>query len=462
MAGVASAKSEACLAVQNCRPGDRHPSGPNMKTMIESDSGIHVGARSGPGLYGWYVTFALMLCATLSFLDSQLPYILVESIKADLKLTDTEIGFIGGPAFSFTYAICALPIAKLSDRTVRKSVICVAIVVWSTMTAAAALAQGFATFAFSRVGVALGESALTPAANSIISDNTTPNTRPIAIAIYTLGAPIGAALALGLGGIINDRYGWRMALVLVGGVGVILSLLVGLTVREPIRRGDAGSGDLPKGDLRSLLSDPTMRHILLGGSLTGLSFGAIGSWGPAYVMRTFHLPAAQVGPAFGGALGVVGIIGMLAGGFTAGWLATRRPGAAFRWVALFLVVATGAQFAGLVATSFGVFLVFTALSTLCITFYSAPTLAAVQALVDPSARSFAAAVTLFCISGIGLASGTFLTGFLSDQLRPEFGADSLRWALLIPTFARLWAAAHYYLAARSMERAGRVRGNGED
>lgn len=124
-----------------------------MKTTIWSDSGINVGARSGVGSYGWYVTFALMPCATLSFLDSQLP--------------------------SFTYAFCALPIAKLSDRTVRKNVICIAIVVWRTMNAAAALVPGLATFALSREGVALGESALTPAANSIIADNTTLSGGPL-------------------------------------------------------------------------------------------------------------------------------------------------------------------------------------------------------------------------------------------------------------------------------------------
>src|SRR5690606_18313537 len=113
------------------------------------------------GFYGWYVTVVLALCAMLSYMDASLPYILVEAVKADLKLTDTQIGLVTGPAFSLTYAICALPIAKISDRYIRKRVICTAIVVWSGLTAAAGLAHSFTTFALTRVGVAFGESALT-------------------------------------------------------------------------------------------------------------------------------------------------------------------------------------------------------------------------------------------------------------------------------------------------------------
>jgi predicted MFS family arabinose efflux permease len=319
------------------------------------------------------------------------------------------------------------------------------------MTAAAGTARSFVAFGFSRAGVAIGESALTPAANSIIADNTTPTTRPISLSIYTLGAPIGSALAFALGGVISDKYGWRAAFFLVGAVGALLTLLVALTVKEPAKRSDGRVRDLPRGDLASLLGNAAVRNVIMGGALTGLSFGAVRTWGPAYAMRTFHLSAAEVGPSLGGLHGVTGIVGMLIGGVVTSWLAGRRAGNAFRVLAILFIVATAAQFASLLTPSYGTFLAFTAVASVCVTFYSAPTMSAVQSLVDPSARSFSAAVAVFCISGVGMASSTFLTGLLSDLLRPAFGADSLRWAFMVPTFGHLWAAAHYYRAAKAMD-----------
>jgi predicted MFS family arabinose efflux permease len=385
-------------------------------------------------------------------MDASLPYILVEAVKADLNLTDTQIGLVTGPAFSLTYAICALPIAKISDRYIRKRVICTAIVVWSGLTAAAGLAQGFATFALTRVGVALGESALTPAANSIIADNTTPTTRPIALAVYTLGVPIGGILALVLGGWISDNYGWRTAFFLIGGSGLFLTLLVGFTVREPVRRRDKASFGVSKGDIRSLFKHAALRNILVGGALTGMSVSPLHAWGPAYTMRTFGLSATETGASFGPSIGVAAIIGMVAGGFVASSFAAERPGHTFRLLAILLVVGTAAQIASLLVSSYALFLLLIALTSFCVTFYTAPVLATIQSLVDPRARSFAAAVAMFCISGIGLASGAFLTGLLSDLLRSSVAGESLRWALLILTMIRLWAAAHFFVVANALDR----------
>jgi predicted MFS family arabinose efflux permease len=408
------------------------------------------------GIYAWYVSFVLMLCATLSFADSSLLYILVEAIKADLKLSDTQIGLITGPAFALTYAIFALPLARISDRSLRKVVICGAIVAWSAITAAAGLARGFVTFALTRAGVAIGESALAPAAISMIADRTTVTTRPIATAIYTLGTPIGTAVALAVGGFVSDRYGWRAAFMMIGSAGIFLALLVAFTVREPARRSDVARHDLPKGSLRDLVGDPAVRNLMLGGATTGLSFGALKTWAPAYAMRTFHLSASEVGATFGGVQGMVGIAGMLIGGLATSWLTSRRPGHPFRMLGLLLVIATATQFFSLVAPSYGLFLVLVAGTSFCVSFYSAPTMSAIQSLVDPKARSFSAAVTIFGISGIGMASSTFLTGLLSDLLRPALGPASLRWAFLLPTFAHLWAAVHYYLAAKAIDRQARA------
>lgn len=404
-------------------------------------------------LYGWYVVIVLMLCQTLAALDAKLPFILVESLKHDLKLSDTEIGLITGPAFSLTYAIAAIPIAKLSDRRVRVHIITGAIVVWSALTALGSLAQGMKLLLMSRTGVAIGEAALTPAAHSIMADYTDKSSRPKAIAIYSLGLAIGTFLALFLGGYLNDRFGWRTTLLITGASGLAMALLVTTTVREPKREQSSGKRELPKGDILSLLRNKPVRNLMLGGAILGISSGALGSWAPAYIMRTFHLSATETGASFGAMAGGVAVLGILCGGFIGGWLAQREPRNAFYLLALSFVAAMLAQVGSLVTHSYPLFMVLSALSIFLVAFYLAPTYATIQSAVDPSARAFAAAVTLFCISGIGLASGAFVCGMLSDLFRPAYGDESLRVALLVLSAFKLWGAVHYVLVGRHLANA---------
>jgi predicted MFS family arabinose efflux permease len=404
------------------------------------------------GFYGWYVILVLMLCQMLSTIDARLPFILVEALKADLNLSDTQIGIITGPAHSLTFAIAALPIAKLSDRYVRKHVIAIAIVAWSACTAAGGFSRGFVSFGLSRIGVAIGESALTPAAHSIMAGYTTPVSRPTAMAIYALGIAIGAFVALAIGGWISDTYGWRTALLLVGASGVLLALLVALSIKEPGRRADPGAKNLPKSSFRSILGHAAMRNIILGGALMGLSTGALNAWAPSYIMRTFHLSATQTGASFGGLSAMLGIAGLLMGGFIASWLANKRQGDAFRMLAIAFALATIAQLGCFMVDNYVLFLALTATSTLFVAAYFAPTYAGVQSLADPSARSFAAAVTLFAVNGVGIASGAFFAGLLSDVFRPIAGEESLRWSLLTLTAVKFLAAWPYWAAARAMDK----------
>lgn len=411
---------------------------------------IGTSPRPHGKLYGWYVVTVLMLCQMLAALDAKLPFILVESLKHDLKLSDTQIGLITGPAFSLTYAIAAIPIAKFSDRHVRVRIIASAIVVWSALTAIGGLAQGMKSLLVSRTGVAIGEAALTPAAHSIIADYTDRGSRPKAIAIYSLGLAIGTFLALSLGGYLNDQFGWRTTLFITGASGLAMALLVLATIREPKREQASSERQLPKGDLLSLLRNKPVRNLLLGGAILGIGSGALNSWAPAYIMRTFNLSATETGASFGAIAGGVAVLGILCGGFIGGWLAQREPRNAFRLLALAFIIAMIAQMGSLLTDSYSLFLILSALSIFLVAFYLAPTYATIQSTVDPSARSFAAAVTLFCISGIGLASGAFVCGLLSDLFRPSYGANSLKIALLILSAFKLWAAAHYFLVGHHL------------
>jgi predicted MFS family arabinose efflux permease len=391
-----------------------------------------------------------MLCHILASIDTRLPFILVEALKRDLELNDTQIGLITGPVFSLTYAICAIPIAKLSDRGNRVAIIGLAIVIWSGFTALAGLAKGFGTFAVTRVGVAVGESALTPAAHSIIASYLHGPARTKGFAIYSFGIAAGAFLAFAVGGYVGDRLGWHMAFFLIGGGGMLLSALLLTTVREPLREVASSRSALPRGNVSSLFRHPVIRNIVAGGALLGFSTGAINSWGPAYIMRNFNLSATETGATYGAVVGLVAMIGILAGGFIAGWLSERNPRYALQMLSGAFMFATITQIAALLVSNYILFLGLLAITVLLSSFYLAPTFAAIQSMVDPSARSFASAVTLFCISGIGIASGTFVVGALSDGLSPWVGEDSLKWALLCVALIKIWSAGHFWLASRSM------------
>ena len=242
---------------------------------ISRIEGADALARTQPGAaYAWYVTFILTACYTLSFMDSKLPFILVQLIKKDLALTDTQMGILAGPAFSLTYAICTIPLAKLSDRLTRKYIIAGAVTIWSAFTASCGLAHSFTSFMFGRVGVAFGESALTPAAHSIIADYFPERQRAKVIAIYFSGIAIGSFLALAVGGFLADRYGWRSTMYAVGTTGVVLALLMLTTVREPVREQRDAARNRSEGNLVALFANPAIRNTIFGGTILGIGMGS--------------------------------------------------------------------------------------------------------------------------------------------------------------------------------------------
>lgn len=416
--------------------------------MTSNAGSASIGETRDRLVYRWYVTVVLTFCYALSFVDSKLPLILVQSIKADLSLTDTQIGILTGPAFSLTYALAVVPISRLSDRLVRKYVIAAAIAVWSCFTAAGGFALAFVPLVLSRTGVAIGEGALTPAAHSMIADMFPERARPRALAVYFSGIAVGTFLALYVGGWMNDRYGWRAAMFLVGACGIALMLLLIFTVAEP---GRASSAKVPALDTRretvwTLFADPVIRHTVIGGTLICVAGGAC-TWFPAYMIRTFSMTASRVGVTYGPAVGLSGLIGTLFGGLFCAWLSRRDWSRTYRFFAVTFVAAAVLEILALTMKAYPDFLVLASLAILLLALYPSPTFAVIQSRVGSGSRSFASAVTLFCFNGVGLAFGAFITGWLSDYLSSGDSARSLRMALLIVSLATVWGAFHYLVAS---------------
>ncbi len=273
--------------------------------------------------------FALLLVYILNFLDRQIVNILAEPIKRDLGLSDTQLGLLAGPAFAVFYAILGIPIARYADKagTNRVWLISLCLAVWSAMTAVCGVAQNFLQLALARIGVGVGEAGCTPAAHSLIADSVPPEKRSSAIAFFGLGIPIGGLLGLIIGGVVNDQYGWRAALMLVGAPGILLACVLPLLIRDPRRCADsahfkkatssANTALSVKDAAREIFASKAYLYVFIAASFTAfLSYGK-GLWTISFFIRSHGLSTTEAGLAMAVALGVSGIVGT--------WLAAKWP-----------------------------------------------------------------------------------------------------------------------------------------
>ncbi|MCB2106652.1 MAG: MFS transporter [Rhodobacteraceae bacterium] len=288
--------------------------------------------------YAWYIVVVLTLAYTCSFIDRQVLTLLIEPIRRDLQINDTQIGLLGGLAFSIFYTLLGIPLARIADRASRRNLMTAGVAVWSLMTAACGLARGFWPLFTARVGVGVGEAALSPAAFSLLADYFPRQSLARAISVYSTGVYFGAGLALMIGGTIirlvsnaptqtlpvfGELYPWQLTFIVVGALGLPIVLLM-FTIREPARRG------LGDGDRRAASSWPALRGFLATNAwavtchigaftLYGIAIGNYLFWTPSMIMRTFGWDAPRAGLTLGAILFVFGTFGVYAGG----WLADR-------------------------------------------------------------------------------------------------------------------------------------------
>jgi len=240
--------------------------------------------RSPDERYARYVLGVLVLVYVLNFLDRQIPSILAERIKADLHLSDAQLGFLYGTAFAVFYSLFGIPLGRLADVWNRTRLIAIGLGAWSLMTAVSGLANNFLQLGLARIGVGIGEASAGPAGYSILSDYFPATKRATAVALYQSGIFIGSGLGLGLGGVIVDRWdtawgagaapfglrGWQVAFFVVGLPGLLLAGWV-WSLREPIRGQADGIFSPPEPhpfrefarELRAVLPPLTLLHLWL-------------------------------------------------------------------------------------------------------------------------------------------------------------------------------------------------------
>ncbi len=449
--------------------------------------------------YQRVVVLLLMAAYTFNSMDRSIISILGPSIKADLRLTDTELGLLGGTAFAMLYALGGLPIARLAERVSRVNIMTAALIAWSSLTALCAAAGSFGQLLLIRVGVGVAEAGCSPPAHSLISDYVEPSRRASALSVYSCGISLGYILAAAVGGYIAQRAGWRVACAAVGVPGILTALVLKAVVREPERGGldlKPPANALAPLSLRhelaelravaaALLFDRAVLHMVL-----GVTIGAFAAYGfyyfiPAYFRREFELGSAAVGIISALSGGVAVGIGILAGGWISDVLARSSP----RWYAL--VPALG----GTISLPLYALAMLsrdwrgaTALLSLAGFFWYAslgPTFGVVQNVIGARRRATATAFLYICLSVIALGLGPLFVGWVIDRFADAtFGlagshsfeascpgggaaagaAPALRSAcesalalasrrgLLLTVGFFAWAVLHYFLAAAGIGR----------
>lgn len=398
----------------------------------------------------------------LNLLDRQIINILGEPIKRDLGLSDAQLGALSGLSFALLYSVAALPIARLADRSDRARIVGAAILAWSVFTAACGLAGSFVQMVLLRIGVGLGEAGGAPPSQSLIADRFPPERRAGALAIFSLGAPVGSAIGLIGGGTLAGLIGWRWTLACAGLPGLVIGALVLATVRDP-RRAEPAQDALPRlrDVLRALLARRAFLLMVLGSALLSfVNYGAMAFAGSFY-MRNHLADLQAIGAAIGQqplgvvglALGILGAIGGSLGTVTGGWLGNRYAHRDAR--ALALIPAAGS-----VLTALAFAAVFTvpgvtasllcfAVAAFCSCLWWGTGTLAQQRLAGARSKATALAVALFVNSAIGLSFGPLLIGLASDALTPALGAgEGLRAGILLGLTAGLLSALAYLLAAR--------------
>lgn len=418
---------------------------PALATGIGSPSHGGISAQTRTMLW------ILLVVYIFNFLDRQIVNILAEPIKEALHLSDTELGLLAGPAFAVFYALLGIPIARYADRegSNRVRLISLSLAIWSAMTAVCGLAQNFVQLLLARVGVGIGEAGCTPAAHSLISDSVPVAKRSSAIAFYGLGVPIGSLLGLVIGGIVNDLYGWRVALMLVGAPGLLLALVVLFVMREPrhLRVVDAvaaatAPARLSTGEaMREIFASRAFVYILIAASVTAFLGYGKGLWTISFFIRSHGLSTTQAGLSMAVVLGLAGVFGTWLGGKLADKYGTQDKRHILTFPAFGMAVAAPILFLGYYMENWLVAVAMLIVPTVLNSAYYGPAYGCVQGLVRPQARAVAASIMLFGQNLIGLGLGPFLFGVLSDALQPVAGQESVRWVLygaawlgLIPAF----------------------------
>ena len=402
-----------------------------------------------------YALVMLTIAYMFNFIDRQILVILQEPIRNDMGLSDAQLGLLSGFAFAIVYVSAGIPIAYWADRSNRRSIVALAVTVWSGMTAVSGFAQNYTHLLLARIGVGIGEAGGSPPAHSMISDYYPPARRARAFSIYSTGVHIGVLVGFLLGGFVGQAFGWRLAFMVVGLPGILFAAVLRLTVAEPPRgRWESAEQAAYVPTLRETL-DVLARYrsfwyIAAGTGLTAFVGYGNGNFTSPFLMRSHGLELQEVGVLLAVVGGGGGILGTLLGGY----LADRFGDRDMRWYlwipAIAGAVAVPLGFPYLLLDDTAIIIPLLFVVTIAINTYLGPCLAVSHALVPPAMRALTSAILFFVLNLIGLGGGPLTAGILSDYFSASYGDDGLRYAMLVVACIGAVGILMFVLAARAL------------
>ena len=411
----------------------------------------------------------MTLILAFSLVDRAVLAIVMQDIKTDLSLSDTQLGLMGGLAFALFYAVMGIPLARWADRGNRKNIVALTTTMWSVMVVLSGMATNFIQLLTARIGVAVGEAGCMPLANSLIPEYFDRDERPRAMSIYLLGAPISTIIGYYGGGWLSGIVGWRMTFVVLGAPGILLGAIAWFTLKEPRQifakkvqavtaaklaaAPSIGYNEvIPIKDVvKFLWKNKSFKQLVLGFSISAFFGAGIGMWLPSFFIRSHNMSTVELGFWMAVLFGGMGGIGTFAGGYLCSRYAANDEPRQFRWIAGLICVSSLLSVMTYLVS--GTYLALGLLA--CFAFAGgtivAPVFAAIQSLVPDNMRSQAFAVILLFNSIIGLGFGPLAIGILSDILERYVGDQSLRYSLVLFSPGYLWAAYYFWRASRTVE-----------
>jgi len=425
--------------------------GPDKTGLIPADAPVVYSAG-----YVRYVVGILTVVYIFNFMDRQILSILMQPIKQEMQLSDTELGFLGGVAFALFYATLGVPIARLADQYSRVNLITICLGLWSLMTTLSGLAANFTQLLAARIGVGIGEAGGGPSSHSLISDYVPSQSRATALGVFALGVPIGLMVGFLTGGWLEENYGWRVAFMAAGVPGLMLAVILRLTVREPKRghsSGDAGiiHEDQPsmKQVTHHMWSIRTFRLLAIAAAMQAFAGYGLIQWMPSFLTRSHQMSSSDIGFWLAMTIGAGGAIGTMGGGYFADLLSRTNMGWLLWLPGIGSLLGALISFGILLSGGTAAVLVFVFLHSVAVNAYLGPTFAVAQTLSPVRMRALASALMLFAINIVGLGLGPQMVGAVSDLLHPVFGNESLRYAILAGCMTYFVATLFFALAGRA-------------
>lgn len=405
--------------------------------------------------YNRYVLTVMTAVYVLNQIDRGLMILLLQPIKDDLGLSDTQLGFVTGIAFALFYATLGIPIARWADRGDRSTISSLTIGLWGLTVMACVFVTNYSQLVLVRIAAAIGESGGKPPTYSLLGDyfpEATARTR--AMSIYMMGGPLAVLASFIVGGWLNELYGWRATFFLMGIPGVILAILVKSTITEP-RARNGYRQEKPASTLRTVLitlwRQRSLRHLCLALTVIYTIAQGMAPWYAAFMVRSHGMGTRELGIWLGLSISLGGCAGALTGGYVASrWFRGNERGQ-MRLSAVVVAMLMPCYLAFLTLPQKHAALIVLFPIMIAMFVFQGPVYALMQRLVVDEMRATMLAVVLMLANLIGMGVGPQVVGILSDLLRPLAGVESLRCAMLVMSFLALWAASHFWQAGRTVK-----------